>query len=129
MGYTTTFDGELLFADELIASQLAALKSMCGEDCREHPEWSVTSLTYIDLELNTDFTGLQWDGSEKTYDLVEKVNLVLTQMRKRWPNFSLKGQLKAQGEDFQDRWLLTIGTNGFAQRVDVALKDRIVCCS
>lgn len=39
MGYTTNFKGESRFTSEPTASQLALIKAMFDEDCRDHPEW------------------------------------------------------------------------------------------
>jgi len=127
MGYNTNFTGELKFTKELTASQLAKLKTFLGEDCRDHPEWGDTSLTYIDLDFNDDFTGLTWDGSEKTYDLTEKVNLLIEQMRKDVPDFNLDGILLAQGEEFEDRWLLKM-ENGKAYERKVKLNGTKTKC-
>jgi|CXWK01.1.fsa_nt_gi hypothetical protein len=128
MGYTTEFRGELRFAKEPTASQLAAVKAMCGEDCRDHPEWDAPGLYYIDLELTDDFTGIKWNGAEKTYDLDKLVNVVLVEMRKKWPNFGLTGTLAAQGEDVEDRWALTIGEDGLAHKTKLAVTGKIVTC-
>ena len=128
MGYTTTFKGDLKFTKELSASQLAALKAMMGEDCRDHPEWDAKDLYYIDLELNDDFSGLRWSGQEKTYGMVKLVNLVITEMRKKWPDFGLAGTFSAQGEDVEDRWTLAIGKDGMAEKHKVPIVgERITC--
>lgn len=128
MGYSTNFIGELRFTSEPTASQLAALKAMCGEDCREHPEWNAPGLYYIDLELTDDFSGLRWNEAEKTYDLDKLVNVVLGEMRKKWPDFGLAGTLAAQGEDVEDRWALTIGEDGLAHKLPLAPTGKIVKC-
>ncbi len=128
MGYNTNFTGELKFIAEATAPQLAALKAMMGEDCRDHPDWNATGLYYIDLELNEDFTGIKWNGTEKTYELEKLVNVVLRVMREKWPAFGLVGTLSAQGEDVEDRWALTIGEDGLAHKVKVALTGKIVTC-
>lgn len=127
MGYSTDFTGELKFTKELKATELAKLKTFMGEDCREHPEWNATNMTYIDLEISDDFSGLKWDGSEKTYDLVEKVNLIISEMKKDFPDFGLEGSLFAQGEDSTDRWVLLID-NGIAIEKKVALKGKKCKC-
>ena len=119
MGYSTQFTGELKFVNEPTAKQLAALNAMFGEDCREHPEWDTAGLYYIDLELTPDFSGVRWNGAEKTYDLDELVNVVTLQMRKTWPEFSFTGSLLAQGEETSDRWRLIIGADGIASKVAV----------
>jgi hypothetical protein len=128
MGYHTEFKGKLEFTTEMTATQLAALKKMLGEDCRDHPEYEAPGLYYIDLELMEDFSGLEWSGAEKTYDMEQLVNVVIKQMRKQWPEFGLSGILAAQGEDIEDRWELRIGDDGFAQKRKIVISGtRIVC--
>ncbi len=129
MGYSTEFKGELKFTKEPTASQLAKLNSMFGEDCRDHPEWDESEgLCYIDLELTKDFSAIKWNGAEKTYDLDKLVNVVIIEMRKEWPEFSLTGELLAQGEDIEDRWQLCFDHDGFAHRRDVAIVGRKCRC-
>lgn len=128
MGYSTNFTGELRFTKELTASQLAHLSSMLAEDCREHPEWNAPDLYYIDLELTPDFGGVRWNGTEKTYSLEKLVNVVITQMRKKWPDFGLTGTLAAQGEDAEDRWALTIGDDGMAHKEKLVITGQRVKC-
>lgn len=127
MGYTTKFEGELLFTKELIESQLAKLKTFLDKDCREHPEWESEHLTYIDLELNDTFSGLKWTGAEKTYDLTEKVNLVIKEMQKDYPDFGLEGELIADGEGIDDRWVLKVENNKATKQKIVVLGTKIVC--
>src|SRR5258708_4315685 len=103
MGYSTEFRGELKFTRELTGSELARLKGMLGQDCRQHPEWYAKGLYRVDLELLEDFSGLRWDGTEKTYDLDRLVNVVIREMRKAVPDFGLTGKLVAQGEDMDDQ--------------------------
>lgn len=131
MGYSTSFEGELRFASELTATQLAALNSMLGEDARDHPEWKVdpsTYLNYIDLELSSDFSGLKWSGAEKTYGLEEAVNVITREMRKTWPEFRITGQLLAQGESLEDRWVLHVDEEGKASKKEVVLTGRKITC-
>lgn len=127
MGYTTTFKGDLKFTPELTASQLAKVKTFLGEDCRDHPEWNGGGMTYIDLELLDDFSGIKWDGSEKTYDLDRKVNLIIQEMRKEFPSFNLEGKLLATGEDAEDRWWLTM-ENGTAIRKEIVIHGQKFQC-
>lgn len=127
MGYSTEFAGELRFTTELTTSQLVKLKSFLGEDCRNHPEWNRSDLTYIDLELTSNFSGLRWDGSEKTYDLTEKVNLIIEEMQKDYPEFGLEGSILAQGDDSGDRWSLII-ENGKAVSREVVSKLSSIKC-
>ena len=127
MGYTTSFKGELKFTYDLSGKELKKLKSFLGEDCRQHPEWNRIDLTYIDLELKDDFSGIGWDGSEKTYDLTEKVNLIIDEMRKEFQNFGFEGIMTAQGEDIEDRWTLAI-EKGKAVKREVVIKGQKIEC-
>ena len=127
MGYSTDFRGVLSFTKELNVKERTKLRTFLGEDCREHSEWKRTDLTYIDLKFADDFTGLEWDGCEKTYELVEKINLIIREMKKSFPDFGLVGVMLAQGEDIEDRWQLVI-ENGIAKRVDIPMVgDKIIC--
>jgi hypothetical protein len=127
MGYTTQFKGILKFTKELNGKELKKVKSFLGEDCRKHDEWGRTDLSYIDLALTDDFSGLEWDGSEKTYDLQDKVNVIIDEMQKEFPDFGLEGFLVAQGEDVEDRWTLVI-ENGRAVQKPVEIKGVKIRC-
>ena len=128
MGYSTDFKGELKFNRELLASDLAFIKSFFGEDVRDHPEWGKLDLYYIDLEFNEDMSGVKWDGSEKTYGMVEQINLITREMRKCRADFRFVGQLNAQGEDVEDRWTLIINEQGLAEKVRVKIGGAISRC-
>jgi hypothetical protein len=127
MGYTTKFSGQLRFKKEVTSTSLGKLKGYCGIDCRHTPELKYTGFTYIDIKITDDFSGIEWDGSEKTYDLVEKINLVISEMKKEYPDFGLEGEMIAQGESFGDVWKLKMN-DGVAIREDIALKGKKVSC-
>ena len=127
MGYTTKFGGVLNFKTELTGSQLAYLNTILGEDCRDHPEWKAPNLYAIDLELTEDFSGIRWNGAEKTYDMDELVNVVIRLMKEKYPTFELTGKFVAQGEDIDDRWELII-TNGIAEKVKIIPNGTKVKC-
>lgn len=131
MGYSTTFEGSLKFTADLPIKALTKLTKILGEDCREHPEWGPTSVTHIDLKLCEDFTGIEWNGSEKTYNLPEAIRLVIVLMQKDYPNFGLVGSLEAQGEDADDQWSLICYENAIAikeKEKDDGIKRYIVVC-
>lgn len=134
MGYTTEFKGALRFTEELTASQLAEVSKFLGEDCRIHPEWEVGlsnvggDLYYIDLELTEDFSGLRWNGIEKTYSLDKLVNVVIVNMRKLYPSFGLEGFMTAQGDEAGDRWTLVIQEDGLAHHVDTPPAGEPLTC-
>lgn len=130
MGYNTHFDGELKFAAEPTLKQVAFLKGMLGEDCRDHPEWEpVGDASYIDLVLLDDFSGIKWDdGTEKTYGLVNAVNIITREMRKQWPDFKLTGAILAQGDYIDDRWMLSIDDEGIAHKQEVRITGQKITC-
>ncbi|MFQ6309876.1 hypothetical protein [Lysobacter capsici] len=132
MGYSTTFVGELKFAEELTATQLAAINAILGEDVRDHPDWEhdpKAYCSYIDLVLLRDFSGIKWDDTtEKTYGLWESVNIVTRLMRKQWPDFRLVGHLNAQGEDYEDRWSLVLDADGWATKQEIVIPGARVEC-
>jgi hypothetical protein len=120
MGYSTDFMGLLKFKHEPTVAELAKLETFMGEDIRSHPDWVEDVkklypreyLTYINLEITNDGkeapVGICWDGSEKSYDMVAKINFILYEMRKDFPDFDLVGTLEAQGEDASDRWYVVM---------------------
>lgn len=113
MGYSTEFEGTLQFTHELSVPQLKKLHTFFGANPREHPEWGLSrDHGYIDLELAKDYSGIKWDGAEKTRDLDKSVAFIIREMRKEWPEFGLTGTLKAQGEDVEDRWDLVVDETG-----------------
>ena len=121
MGYNTSFTGTLKFRIELKASDLAYLQKFLGEDARDHEDWPKTEWysklpSFIDLELTPEFDGLQWNGAEKTYQMVEQVNYIISL------GFPLEGELLAQGEEVGDVWKLVIGEDGIAAAVELSLE-------
>ena len=133
MGYSTEYRGELKFTSELTGKELGHLKKYFGEDCRDHPKWKGTmgnfdSSYYIQLEFLDDFSGIKWDGAEKTNGMVEQVNFLLQEMKKIKPTFGFKGSFMCQGEEMTDRWMLVFQKNGIAKRKDITIKgDKVTC--
>jgi len=145
MGYNTTFSGELKIEPELNSLQRAYLSAMLGQDCREHSEWDeayqsipeeykskhdrkVTQLTWMDFELRHVDT-IAWNGSEKSYDMTTKVNLIIALMREIMPEFSLSGHMDANGEEVGDIWRLEIDDNGWAKTIPMkAMAEAEVRC-
>lgn len=132
MGYTTEFDGVLKFKTELTTSELRALNSYLGEDVREHKDWTegiddAEYMSYVDLKVTDDFTGIKWDGSEKTYGMVSLVNMICKEMKKIKPDFELIGELQAQGEEASDRWILRM-VDGVATEVKLIPTGELIEC-
>lgn len=121
MGYLTVFYGTFEFdCDMNLKRDLGKLKSMMGGDAREHPEWNnPNDVHYIDLCMTDDMAGIEWDGSEKSGDMADMVNLVIDEMRKVNPGFKLKGSMKAQGDEPDDQYFIQIDENGRAVRKEM----------
>lgn len=133
MGYTTEFKGVLLFSKELTASELCYLSTFLGEDIRDHNEWPTNehseNLYYsIDLALKKDFTGLEWTGKEKSYDMVSQVNYLISVMKAKKESFGLVGEFLCQGEEIEDRWKLIINESGLAEKLEVVLVGKKIVC-
>lgn len=131
MGYSTNYEGELKFTSMLTGEELAFFNSIAGENIADHDEWEYPEgiyLNYIDLELLRDFSGIKWSGAEKSNDMHEQVNVVLREMKKKFPEFGLEGELKAQGEDADDRWMLRFDDQGWAIRVEDPHPGKKIFC-
>jgi hypothetical protein len=119
MGYETKYRGCFKFTNELKASELAYLGSFFGEDCRDHPEWGVMLENYyVDLRFTKDYLGIEWNGSEKTYDMPEQINFIIDRIRERNINTELEGKMSAQGEEIDDRYDIII-QEGRAIRIEL----------
>jgi len=130
MGYTTTFTGALKFEPELVGGELAILNKIFGEDVREHPEWGIEGdpgFSYVDLKISDDFRGIEWDGSEKSYEMCKQVNLVMKLMKEKIPDFNLIGEMSAQGEEALDRWTLVM-KEGVAYDSKVTIDGDVYKC-
>jgi len=111
MWYCTTFDGSLKINDNISDEALEKLEGFMWEDMRDHDEWDTWNMTWIDLEINKNDLTIEWDWAEKTYDLVEKVNFIIQEMLKDFPDFCLHGTLYAQWEESDDMWKLIVIDN------------------
>jgi hypothetical protein len=116
MGYTTNFTGLLKFKKELKASQISLLKHIL-EDENE----------IVDLEINKYFTGIKWNGMEKTYEMDKMVNTVIRKMTKKYKDFKLVGELIAQGEEYEDKWKLVM-INNVANIVKIQIISKTIQC-
>lgn len=131
MGYSTTFKGKLTFKKELKAGQITHLNKFLHQDRRDIGfesdfdayESDDEHWYHIDLELLDDFSGIKWNGAEKTYDMENIVNFIIRQMKKEYPDFELEGKLNAQGEKFDDRWELVM-KNGKAIKNKLIVKGK-----
>lgn len=133
MGYNTNYEGELKFTHDITVREIRILESIFGEDIRGHTEWGDFLegggyWCWLNLELLPDFSGIIWDGSEKTNDLHEIINFVIRYMRKDFPNFGLEGEMKYQGEEIGDVGYLQFDNNGWLHDIPITLDGDIITC-
>ena len=134
MGYSTSFDGILYFDCEMTSKDLAFLSKILGEHVDDHPEWDYFTkecgvLSNIGFELASEFDGIQWDGGEKFYGAINCINLITDLMAKGCkPGFSFRGELKANGEEYGDSWLLKIDDMGKAYKQDIIKTGDLIEC-
>jgi hypothetical protein len=83
---------------------------------------------HIDYELLPDFSGIQWNGSEKAYDMEHIANFLIDKIKEMFPDFALTGKMIAQGEDIDDRWELIIGEDGRAIKRMVKPSGSAIIC-
>lgn len=122
MGYNTDFSGSLQFLYPLKTKERKDLEAFFGEDCRDHKdEWDAGDLTWIDLELTEDESGIQWNGSEKSYDMCKKINMIIRNMRKKYPNFGFSGKMIAQDEDLNDRYEIFAKPDGTVEEGSISI--------
>jgi hypothetical protein len=126
MGYNTDFSGILTYKNPITDEELEYLQEFMGADCRDNPEWGRTDLTWIDLDA--DIEGVYWNGSEKTYDLPEKINLIISEMQEKFPEFGLEGELYARGEDPDDMWVLVMENNTAIEKTTKVVLDEEITC-
>lgn len=102
MGYNTDFRGELYIKPALNVLQMTALDDLLEAHRFKSPYLNLASCQSA-LEQY-----LEWDESEKTYDMDQQVRYLIQEMREIVPDFSLEGEFLAQGENSDDRWILKV---------------------
>lgn len=135
MGYSTDFSGTIYFEDELTASQIVTMGTILGNDMRDWPELKEhldpdadEYLSHIDLCFNDDFTGIEWDGTEKSHGLPDFINMIRNYMESIGKPITFQdGEMFAQGEDATDRWRLVVDGN-VAKKVVITVTGREVEC-
>lgn len=135
MGYSTEFKGELKFKKELTASQIAHLSDYLGRDRRDIGLGDDSEVYqdkddywyHFDLEFNKDFSGLKWNGAEKTCCLPSIINFLTKEMRKKWKDFELTGTMNAQGEEMDDRWNLIMKAGKATEQKVKIVGEKVTC--
>jgi hypothetical protein len=133
MGYNTDFEGELKFTRELTIDELRTVAEILQEDDAEklaaatgYSPQAGDGYSWINLVLTPDFTGIKWNGGEKTYYMETSLNIVLHAIRQGIPDLSLSGSFLAQGEDIGDLYGIEI-KDGRAVLVEVKKPPMMKC--
>jgi hypothetical protein len=135
MGYSTNFKGELEFEKPLTSDALGYLNGFLSQDRRDigldgdglYKQGYGSYWYHIDYELLPDFSGIRWNGAEKSYDMDGIANFLIDTMKARYPDFGLTGKLVAQGDDVDDRWELVI-KDGRAVKVETKPTGAAIIC-
>lgn len=136
MGYTTEFKGVLNFTKNLTGPELAYLNTFLSKDRRDigYKDDTIyqggkygTYWYHIDYQLSDDFSGIEWNGTEKAYDMEHIANWLIDKMKEKFPDFELTGEMSAQGEETLDRWSLVI-KNGRAVKEKLTTKCKKIKC-
>lgn len=91
MWYSTDYHWILEFSDETTLRDVQRISSLIDDNNR----W--------DLELTKWMDGIQWNWCEKTYDLEEWVNIILSTIKQSNPKFDLIWEFQFAWEDIDDR--------------------------
>lgn len=134
MGYSTDFTGELKFTREITIDELRVIGEILEEENDAEELAAATGYqpkpddrySCIDLEVTDDFTGIKWNGNEKTYYMITSLNVVLHAIKQKIPDLSLTGSMFAQGEEVGDVWGIEI-KEGVAVHVDVVKPPMTKC--
>ena len=127
MWYSTDFQWQLDIHKNAQHEELNELESFMWADMREHDEWDSWYLTWVDLELHREDLVITWDGSEKTYDLVEKINFIIQHMLKKYPFFELTWTMYANWEEHDDVWMIVMENNVAVREEMVTVWTKITC--
>ena len=103
--------GKLYFTTDMTDQMFDKLNEYLGEDCRVHNDWDSGKMTWIDLQITEDYKGLEFSYCEKSYDMRNKIQFVINEMRKYCEDFGLKGIMLAQGEDMMDRYNIIVNND------------------
>lgn len=112
MGYTTDFDGRINLSRELTDAEAKAIYDFSEERHGGNVGGFTTRVQgyWCNWAPTDDRLGIEWNGAEKFYDADEWMQLVLDEFITP-AGIVANGTIKAQGEDYNDRWLLVVTDN------------------
>jgi len=114
MGYSTEFKGKISFdqeVSELFAEEINFFcrKRHCTEDNHNKTSDYAPSL-WCDWEVAEDRKGLEWNGSEKSYDMDKWLPLLINKFLEP-AGIICNGFVEAQGENVGDHWAIEVTDN------------------
>jgi hypothetical protein len=104
MGYTTEFEGSVTVTPPLTAAMVAKFNDYADED---HAGDGPTKYAmWCGWRVNAEGTEIAWDGGEKFYDSAAWMAWMIGRFIPA--NRSVNGEIKAEGAEAGDRWLLKV---------------------
>lgn len=129
MGYNTSFDGYIRLSvnnndiDEIV-NFLTKLISRSPRDLlkdykseikkigfTEDFQYSMYFDIFITKNSDSDAILLKWDGSEKTYNMSEKIAFIIHMSLLKYTDINFSGHMTAYGEDSGDIWGILVKDN------------------
>lgn len=104
MGYTTEFEGSVTITPPLTAAMVAKFNGYAEE--RHDTDGPTKYAVHCDWRVNAEGTEIAWNGAEKFYDGAAWMAWMID--RYVPANRSVNGEIKAEGEEPGDRWLLRV---------------------
>lgn len=144
MGYTTKFAGTLKFSRTPSVGKLQWLAKMLADNDYEwlgvlatesaypnQPEpGDMNFRNYVDLRLNKDLTGIEWDSNtEKNSGMVTALKVLQHAINALFPDempVFFEGTMTAQGEDPADVWGIE-AVGGDIRRIEMK-RPHETCC-
>jgi hypothetical protein len=123
MGYTTTFRGAFTLSKQLTEDQTRRFNDFCeerhGTNSREFP-----GCPSFWCDWETDGISIFWNGSEKSYEMVEWANILYNKFLKPWGVEITGGEMNASGEESGDIWKIVFRNGKFtAVRASIVYQE------
>jgi len=114
MGYTTDFNGRFELDKPLTVTHMNTLKAFanephCGSDDETFPS------VWCQWVPTCDYTGIEWDGSEKFYEYTDWLVYIIEKFLEPWGH-KLNGEVSWQGESPDDIGMLVVENNVVSER-------------
>ena len=114
MGYSTDYMGKLSFKNKLTEQEyntFCEFKEKLEED------------KGFEFDVTEDLLYMEWDCTEKTYDVPERLESFIKAMLDINNDFELNGELLCQGENIYDRYKIKVIKNKVSKEI---IEDNIL---